>query len=164
MHYNTVQLQDHVLQSIYIAHPSLPNTTYIQNTTYNAYYHYNMIHWMLVVLFHKSLGMVESTTVMVVPSSNTNYSTWKTSCKMTLIRDALWEIVNETSWRHAQVKFVATHERSLATVVLVIKPSLLYLTSSNLTTSVVALKTLANNHFQCKTWANELELNRSCSS
>ena len=43
MHYNTAQLQDHVLQSIYIyCAPSLPNTSYIQNTTYNAYYHYNM--------------------------------------------------------------------------------------------------------------------------
>ena len=51
---------------------------------------------MLVVLFHKSLGMVESTTMMVILSSNTNYSTWKTSCKITLIRDALWGIVNET--------------------------------------------------------------------
>ena len=40
-HYNTTQLQDHVLQYISNAHPPLPNTTYIQNTTYNTYHHYS---------------------------------------------------------------------------------------------------------------------------
>ena len=153
-------LWDHVLQFIYLRTPH-----YLMEHTYRTLLTMHTITtiWMLVVLLHKNLRMVESTTVMVVLSSNTNYSTWKTSCKTMLIRDALWGIVNETSWRHAQVKFVARHEKSLTTVVWVIKPSLLYLTSSNLTTLIVALKALTNNHFHCEIWANELELN-SCSS
>ena len=40
--------------------------------------------------------MAESKTVAVVPLNSSNYSTWKIQCKMALIKDGLWGIVNGT--------------------------------------------------------------------
>ena len=40
--------------------------------------------------------MAESRTVTVVPLSSTNYTTWKVQCKMALIKEGLWNIVNRT--------------------------------------------------------------------
>ena len=40
--------------------------------------------------------MAESRTVAVVPLNSTNYSTWKIQCKMALIKEGLWCIVNGT--------------------------------------------------------------------
>ena len=84
--------------------------------------------------------MAEFKTVMVVPLSSTNYSMWKIQYKIALIRYGLWGIVNEPEMApmegaEAQVKFVARHGKSLATIVLMIEPSLLYLTVANGTNS-----------------------------
>ena len=62
--------------------------------------------------------MAESKTVTVVPLSSTNYSTWKIQCKMALIRDGLWGIVNETETAptegaEAQAKFAARRDKAL---------------------------------------------------
>ena len=108
--------------------------------------------------------MAESKTVAVVPLSSTNYSTWKIQCKMALIKEGLWGIVNETETAptegaEAQAKFVARRDKALATIVLAIEPSLLYLTGSDPTDPVVVWKALADQ-FQRKTWANKLELKR----
>ena len=51
------------------------------------------------------------------------------------------------------------HDKVLATIVLAIEPSLLYLTGSGPTDLVVVWKALADQ-FQCKTWAIKLELKR----
>ena len=40
--------------------------------------------------------MAESKTVMVVPLNSKNYSTWKIQCKMALMQEGLWRIVNGT--------------------------------------------------------------------
>jgi hypothetical protein len=40
--------------------------------------------------------MAESKIVAVVPLNSTNYSTWKIQCKMALIKEGLWGIVNGT--------------------------------------------------------------------
>ncbi len=40
--------------------------------------------------------MAEVKTVSVIPLNEKNYPTWKVQCKMALIRDNLWGIVNET--------------------------------------------------------------------
>ena len=108
--------------------------------------------------------MAESKTVTVVPLSSTNYSTWKIQCKMALIRDGPWGIVNETETAptegaEAQAKFVARRDKALATIVLAIEPSLLHLTGADPTDPVVVWKALTDQ-FQCKTWANKLELKR----
>ena len=62
-----------------------------------------------------------------------NYPTWKVQCRMALIREGLWGIVSETEEcpdraeadKHA--KFMARKDRALATIVLAVEPSLLYL-------------------------------------
>ena len=100
----------------------------------------------------------------VVPLSSTNYSMWKIQCKMALIRDGLWGIVNEmqtapTERAEAQAKLVARHDKALVAIVLMIEPSLLYLTGADPTDPVVVWKALADQ-FQCKTWLNKLELKR----
>ena len=77
--------------------------------------------------------MAESRTVAVVPLNGSNYPTWKVQCRMALMKDGLWNIVNGTETapsatdadRHA--KFATRRDRALATIVLSVEPSLLYL-------------------------------------
>ena len=81
---------------------------------------------------------------------------------MTLIRDGLWGIVNETEMApregtEVQARFTARHDKALVTIVLVTEPSLLNVTGTDPTDPVVVRKVLADQ-FQCKTWVNELEL------
>ena len=83
--------------------------------------------------------MVESKTVVL---SITNYSTWQIQCKMALIKEGLWGIVNETEATpiegvEAQTKFTVRRDKALVTIVLAIEPSLLYLTGVDPTNLVV---------------------------
>ena len=108
--------------------------------------------------------MAESKTVAVVPLSSTNYSTWKIQCKMALIKEGVWSIVNGTETEtegnaERKTKFAARRDKALATIVLAMEPSLLYLVGPDPTDPVVVWRTLADQ-FQCKTWANKLELKR----
>jgi len=108
--------------------------------------------------------MAESRTVTVVPLSSTNYATWKVQCKMALIKEGLWSIVNRTETEpegnaDRRAKFVARRDGALAIIMLAMEPSLLYLVGQDPTNPVDAWKTLADQ-FQCKTWANKLELKR----
>ena len=115
-----------------------------------------------MVLLLKSSGIVESKTVTVVPLSSTNHSKWKIQSEMALIRDGLWGCVNETETVpmegvEAQANFAARHDKALATIVLAIMPSLLYLTGADPTDPVVVWKALTDQ-FQRKTWVNKLDL------
>ena len=106
--------------------------------------------------------MAESKTVAVVPLSSTNYSTWKIQCKMALIKEGLWNIVNGTETEpegnsERKAKFAARRDKALATIVLAMEPSLLYLVGPDPTDPVVVWRALADQ-FQRKTWANKLEL------
>ena len=108
--------------------------------------------------------MAESKTVAMVPLNCTNYSTWKIQCKMALIKEGLWGIVNGTEMAPTEgadqrAKFAARRGKALATIVLTIEPSLLYLIGTDPTDPVKVWKDLANQ-FQRKTWANKLELKR----
>ena len=107
--------------------------------------------------------MAESKTVTVIPLNSTNYSTWKIQCKMALIKDGLWGIVNGTETvpegAAEQAKFVLRKDRALVIIVLAIDPSLLYLIGADPKDPVVVWKALADQ-FQRKTWANKLELKR----
>ena len=67
--------------------------------------------------------MAESKTVAVVPLNSTNYSTWKIQCKMALIKEGLWDIVNGTETAptegvERQAKFAMRRDKALATIVL----------------------------------------------
>ena len=86
--------------------------------------------------------MVESKTMVVVLLSSTNYSMWQIQCKMALIKEGLWGIVNEMETApiegvEAQAKFTARCDKALATIVLAIEPSLLYLIGTTPTDPVV---------------------------
>ena len=68
----------------------------------------------------------------IVPLTGANYPTWKVQCKMSLIKDGLWEIVNGSERApkendSAYSKFISRKNRALAIIVLSIDPSLLYL-------------------------------------
>lgn len=102
--------------------------------------------------------------VAVVPLNSTNYATWKIQCKMALVKEGLWGIVSGTETAPAegadqQARFAARRDKALATIVLAVEPSLLYLVGADPTDPGKVWKTLADQ-FQRKTWANKLELKR----
>ena len=105
----------------------------------------------------------KSTTVIAL--NGKNYPTWKVQCKMALMRDGLWHIVAGTerapdATREAEkyAKYKGRKERALATIVLSIDPSLLYLLGEP-EDPVEVWQKLASQ-YQPKTWANKLELRR----
>ena len=66
-------------------------------------------------------------TVMVVPLDGSNYVTWKIQCKMALIKEGLWKIVEGTEVAlldesHTFTKFMSRRDRALAIVMLSIEP------------------------------------------
>lgn len=93
--------------------------------------------------------MAESMMVAVVPLNHTNYSTWKVQCKMALIKEELWGIVNGTETAPDEgcvqiEKFAARRDKALATIVLAVDPSLLYLIDPDPTDLVAVWKALAD--------------------
>ncbi len=108
--------------------------------------------------------MAESKSVTLVPLNGSNYPTWKIQCRMALIKDGLWNIVNGTEGAPGQAqaekyaKFMSRRDRALATIVLSVEPSLLYLLGEP-DDPIVVWKKLSDQ-FQKKTWANKLELRR----
>ena len=80
------------------------------------------------------------------------------------MKDGLWNIVNGTetapsaSDTDRRAKFVTRRDRALATVVLSVEPSLLYLIGDPEDPMTVWQK--LENQFEKKTWANKLDLRR----
>ena len=112
----------------------------------------------------ESSRMAESKIVAVVPLNSTNYSTWKIQCKMALIKEGLWGIVNGTERAptknaNQQARFAARRDKAIATVMLDIEPCLLYVIGADPTDPVKVWKAPADQ-FQRKTWANKLERKR----
>ena len=78
--------------------------------------------------------MADAKAVSIVPLSGTNYPTWKVQCRMALIREGLWGIVAGTEEcpdsatdADKHMKYMTRRDRALATIVLAVDPSLLYL-------------------------------------
>ncbi len=76
--------------------------------------------------------MAEVKTVNIVVLNGLNYGTWKLQCRMALVRDGLWGIVSgmETAPSDAgeqSTTLLARRDHALATIVLVVDPTLLYL-------------------------------------
>ena len=109
-------------------------------------------------------SMAESRSVAVVPLNGSNYPTWKVQCRMALMKEGLWNIVNgtetapSTSDADRRAKFAARRDRALATIVLSVEPSLLYLVGDP-ENPIMVWQKLANQ-FEKKTWANKLYLRR----
>ena len=105
----------------------------------------------------------ESTKVLIKSLNGLNYATWKVQCKMALIKDGLWGIVDgketaPTSEEQMQ-KYALRRDRALATIVLSVEPSLLYLLGPDPEDPVEVWKKLAGQ-FQKNTWSNKLTLRR----
>ena len=72
--------------------------------------------------------------VLILPLKGTNFPSWKLRCKMALVREGLWGIValtekgpDATTEADKHAKFMGQSDCALATIVLAIDPSLLYL-------------------------------------
>ena len=72
---------------------------------------------------------METKLVNLVPLNGTNYATWKVQCKMALIRDCVWNIVNGTEIipdsrieMGLYAKYLSRKDRALATIVLSLEP------------------------------------------
>ena len=106
----------------------------------------------------------ETKATSIVPLNGSNYPTWKVQCRMALMKDSLWSLIDGTENVPPQTeaekyaKYVAKKNKALAIVVLSIEPSLLYLLGDPQDPVVVWDKLAAQ--FQKKTWANKLSLRR----
>ena len=103
--------------------------------------------------------------INIVPLKEGNYATWKLQCQMMLMKESLWSIVNGTDTGPAEgaearevEKFRIRKDRALATIVLAVDPSLLYLLDK--TDDPVYVWKKLQSQFQRKNWANRLVLRR----
>ena len=101
---------------------------------------------------------------LTVPLTGSNYPTWKVQCKMSLMKEGLWSIVNgsetapEESSTERNQKFCTHRDRTLAIIVLSLDPCLLYLVGDP--KDPVTVWNLLAGQFQKATWANKLALRR----
>ena len=68
----------------------------------------------------------------IVSLTGASYPTWKVKCKMSLMKDGMWEIVDgskraPSTSDSAYSKFITRRDCALATIILSINPYLLYL-------------------------------------
>ena len=100
----------------------------------------------------------------VVHLNGSNYATWKIQIKMALIKYGGWGFVTGTepepaegdaaAWR----KYYERQDKALATIVLAVEPSLLYLLGDPQDPAEVWHK--LSDQFEKKSWANKLALRR----
>ena len=111
---------------------------------------------------------VDMKAIGIIPLNGANYPTWKVQCQMALMEEGLWGIVNGSESGPSRSdsdkydKFVARRDRTLATIVLSIDPSLLYLLGEP-ENPVLMWKKLGDP-FQKKAWANKLHLRQKLHS
>ena len=108
---------------------------------------------------------METTKLVLKPLNGSNYATWKVQCRMALIKEGLWNIVNRTELisndasREEKNKFLLRKDKALATIVLSVEPKWLYILGSDPNDPTDVWERLANQ-FQKKSWANKLSLRR----
>ena len=102
-----------------------------------------------------SWKLAESKTLVVVPLNGGNYSTWKVQCRMALMKEGLWGLVNGTEAEpeaaDRRAAYAARKDKALAIIVLAIETKLLHLVGDPVDPQVVREK-LANQ-CQKKSWA-----------
>ena len=108
---------------------------------------------------------METKLLNLVPLNRINYIAWKVQWKMALIRDGLWNIINEMeifpNFRTDTIlhtKYLLQKYHALVTIILSVELSLLYLVRDP-DDLVAAWKKLADQ-FPKKTWENKLVLRR----
>ena len=109
-------------------------------------------------------------TVSIVPLKGSNYATWKVQCTMALKKDGVWSIVDgtevapgRTAGEKEQERYASRKDKALATIVLSVDPSLLYLVGADPEDPVVVWNKL-KEQFQKKSWVNRLNLRRKLHS
>ena len=107
--------------------------------------------------------------VLIVPLKGPNYATWKVQCTMALKKDGVWGIVNGTeappaddAAADARERYAGRQDKALATIVLSVDPSLLYLLGNPV--DPVAVWKKLEEQFQKKSWVNRLNLRRKIHS
>jgi len=98
--------------------------------------------------------MVESK-IVIVPLTGANFPPWKIQCKMSLIKDGLWGIVDGNEAAPAETdgaysKYISRKNRALA-IVLPIDPSLLYLLGDPVTQKLVRRTGFGNQKWSGRT-------------
>ena len=106
--------------------------------------------------------IASSNSMNIVPLNGSNYPTWKVQTHMALLRENLWGFVAGTEELpeagENRADFIRKRDRALATIVLAVEPSLLYLLTE-LDDPKAVWKTL-QDQFQKRTWANKLRLRK----
>ncbi|KAF2350150.1 Zinc finger CCHC-type [Trinorchestia longiramus] len=98
------------------------------------------------------------------PLNERNYPTWKIHMRMCLVNDKLWDIVqgtetiSSTADEAARRKFESRRDLALATIVLGVDQSQLYLLGDP--TDPVEVWRKLQNTFQKKSWANKFRLKK----
>ena len=112
--------------------------------------------------------MADSKQAVIVPLTGPNYATWKVQCTMALKKEGVWSIVNGAEAPPADdaeakvlERYAARRDRALATIVLSVDPSLLYLLGNP--DDPVAVWRKLEEQFQ-KSWVNRLNLRRKLHS
>ena len=112
----------------------------------------------------KTLMAAETKTTSIVPLNGTNYPAWQIQCRMALMKDGLWKLIDGTEVVSPQkevekyAKYVAKKNKALAIVVLSVEPSLFYLLEEPQNPVIVWNKLAAQ--FQKKPRANKLAVQR----
>ena len=89
----------------------------------------------------------EATKILIKPLNRAKYATWKVQCKMALIREGLWNIVNETEDAEKEEnvgKYQLRKDCALAMIVLLMEYLLLYLLGPDLDDPTEVWKKLAD--------------------
>ena len=109
--------------------------------------------------------MASSGTVSVTALSTSNYPTWKVQCKMALMKDDLWDIVegleecpSQETEPEKYAKYKVRKNKALAIIVLSVDPSQIYLLGDPQDPTVVWNK--LEEQFQRKSWINKRELRK----
>ena len=105
----------------------------------------------------------ETRTILIKPLNGPNYITWKVPCKMALIKEGLWNVVtgneNAPENQGEKAKYLLRRYHALATIVLSVYPTLLYLLGLDHENPTVVWKKLPDQ-FQKKAWVNKLAVRR----
>ena len=104
--------------------------------------------------------MATESKTTIVPLNGSNYPTWKVQCRIALVRDGLWGILDGTGTEPPAEepanlsKFRSNKNRALAIIILAIDPTLLYLIGDP--EDPVAVWKKLQDQFQIKMWVNKL--------
>ena len=99
---------------------------------------------------------------IITPLNEKNYATWKMQTKIFLMREGLFSIVDGSEVEPTNVdglaKYKARKNRALGSIVLAVKPRLLYLLGDP--TDAKEVWDILQETFQSKSWANRLRLKK----